>query len=60
MIEIYFKMKDSLFPKYGQDWFDNKIVETVGMMPDGNKSLLPKTNDDSGSLSDSGIMTNNN
>lgn len=40
MIEIYFKTKDNLVAKFGQEWFDNKIAETVAMLPDGNKSLL--------------------
>ena len=45
MIEIYFKAKDNLIAKFGQEWFDNKIVETVAMLPDGNKSLLKKDAD---------------
>lgn len=40
MIEIYFKTQANLVARYGQEWFDNKIAETVAMLPDGNKSLL--------------------
>jgi hypothetical protein len=45
MIEIYFKMKNNLMAKFGQEWFNNKIPETVAMLPDGNKSLLQKDDD---------------
>ena len=47
MIEIYFKTKDNLIAKFGQEWFDNKIAETVAMLPDGNKSLLNNMREDS-------------
>ncbi len=40
MIEIYMKTKDNLIAKFGQEWFDDKIAETVAMLPDVNKSLL--------------------
>lgn len=40
MIEIYYKTQGNLVARYGQEWFDNKIAETVAMLPDGNKSLL--------------------
>ena len=40
MIEIYYKMQGNLVARYGQEWFDNKIAETVAMLPDGNQSLL--------------------
>ena len=29
-----------LAAKFGQEWFDDKIAETVAMLPDVNKSLL--------------------
>ena len=59
MMEIYMKTKDNLVPKFGQEWFDNKIAETVSMLPDINKSLLggdkvyrdTQNNDDKGSSS---------
>jgi hypothetical protein len=44
MIEIYYKTKDNLVARFGQEWFDNKIAETVAMLPDGNKSLLTSGN----------------
>ena len=40
MIEIYIKTKDNLVAKFGQEWYNNKIAETVAMLPDVNKSLL--------------------
>jgi len=40
MIEIYIKTKDNLVAKFGLEWYDNKIAETVAMLPDVNKSLL--------------------
>ena len=40
MIEIYYKTKENLVARFGQECFDNKIGETVAMLPDGNKSLL--------------------
>jgi len=57
MVEIYMKTKDDLVAKFGQEWFDNKIAETVSMLPDVNKSLLgnnqlsvdTQSNDDEGS-----------
>ncbi len=57
MVEIYMKTKDNLVAKFGQEWFDNKITETVSMLPDVNKSLLgnnqfsmdTQNNDDEGS-----------
>ena len=57
MVEIYMKTKDNLVAKFGQEWFDNKIAETVSMLPDVNKSLLgnnqfsmdTQNNDDEGS-----------
>ena len=59
MVEIYMKTKDNLVAKFGQEWFDNKIAETVSMLPDVNKSLLggyevdrdTQNNDDEGSSS---------
>jgi hypothetical protein len=45
MIEIYFKTKDNLITKFGQEWFNNKIAETLAMLPDGNKSLFKKDDD---------------
>ena len=47
MIEIYFKTKDNIVARFGQEWFDNKIVETVDMLPDGNTSLLMRDDDNS-------------
>ena len=44
MIEIYYKTKDNLVALFGQEWFDNKIAETVAMLPDGNKSQLTSGN----------------
>ncbi len=46
MIEIYLKTKDNLIAKFGQEWFDKKIAETVAMLPDGNQSLLNNKKDD--------------
>ncbi len=51
------KTKDNRVAKFGQEWFDNKIAETVSMLPDINKSLLgdnqvnrdTQNNDDEGS-----------
>ena len=40
MVEIYMKTRENLVAKFGQEWFDNKISETVSMLPDVNKSLL--------------------
>ena len=57
MVEIYMKTKDNLVAKFGQEWFDNKIAETVSILSDVNKSLLggnqvsrdTQNNDDKGS-----------
>ena len=60
MIEIYFKTKDNLIAKFGQEWFDNKIAETVAMLPDGNKSLLNNMREDSVESDDNeGVSTSN-
>jgi len=40
MIEIYYKTQGNLVARYCQEWFNNKIAETVAMLPDENQSLL--------------------
>ena len=52
MVEIYMKTRENLVAKFGQEWFDNKITETVSMLPDVNKSLL-------GDHADRDTMNNN-
>ena len=44
-VGVDFKTKDNLLSRFGTEWFDNKIVETVALLLDGNKSLLKKDDD---------------